>query len=450
MNNLIQLKGQFEQSSGNPGGGGRSLPAGASVKAEHIEQLLVDLRRVYTFWSSNTLIKGALVCVYYKSVVAKSNRIHGMLAAGSQEPNDSIRGSKFYGEDPIQHVFTHYVKLSTIEATINNLSVVLEIVKNKYAGEITSANVASINKKKTAFHSGKIAKTSFVNYVVDSFYVQRFDIATSDVDESINSIITLYKTDVPTYDLLRTVGIDVINAKMIDDTTILLSPDEITLLKSKAPYLIAMAVRDLREIAPEDITPCDTGIVQIPDPGQEPIIGVIDTPFDTRVYFSKWVQYFNMIDEDIEIIAEYSRDFSARIKDSVLDALTYYINILPFDSETKTELLRLSILDIQNGTNMALEYMNKQNALKTRSILYSNEWKTFCAVGNASALFWKSLETRGRIDSRGWFGTFADAAGSLICAGCGVWPGIVVSAIFSLNANYGEPNFDDCMDTNCD
>lgn len=44
---------------------------------------------------------------------------------------------------------------------------------------------------------------------------------------------------------------------------------------------------------------------------------------------------------------------------------------------------------------MALEYMNKQNALKTRSILYSNEWKTFCAVGNASALFWKSLETRG-------------------------------------------------------
>ena len=165
------------------------------------------------------------------------------------------------------------------------------------------------------------------------------------------------------------------------------------------------------------------------------------------------LQYGSQIsptDEDIEIIAEYSRDFSARIKDSVLDALTYYINILPFDSETKTELLRLSILDIQNGTNMALEYMNKQNALKTRSILYSNEWKTFCAVGNASALFWKSLETRGRIDSRGWFGTFADAAGSLICAGCGVWPGIVVSAIFSLNANYGEPNFDDCMDTNCD
>ncbi|MDD7088101.1 MAG: hypothetical protein PUI54_00875 [Bacteroidales bacterium] len=155
-------------------------------------------------------------------------------------------------------------------------------------------------------------------------------------------------------------------------------------------------------------------------------------------------------DEDIEIITEYSRDFSARIKDSVLDALTYYINILPFDSETKTELLRLSILDIQNGTNMALEYMNKQNALKTRSIHYSNEWETFCAVGNASALFWKSLETRGRIDSRGWFGTFADAAGSLICAGCGVLPGIVVSAIFSLNANYGEPNFDDCMDTNCD
>ena len=301
MNNLIQLKGQFEQSSGNSGYGGRSLPAGASVNSEHIEHLIVDLKRVYSFWSSNTLIKGALVCVYYKSVIAKSNRIRGMLAAGNQDPNDSIRGSKFFGDDPIQHVFTHYVKLSTIEATIRNLTIVLDIIENRYSGVITASNIAVINKKKAAFSNEKISKTTFVNYVVDSFYVQRFDVAKSDVDESTQSIITLYKTDVPTYDLLREIGVDVINAKMIDDTTILLSPDELTLLKSKAPYLISMAVRDLREIVPEDFAPCDPRIVQIPDPGTEPVIGVIDTPFDSRVYFSKWVTYQNMIDEDIEI-----------------------------------------------------------------------------------------------------------------------------------------------------
>lgn len=301
MNNLIQLKGQFEQSSGSPGYGARSLPAGTSVKGEHIEQLLLDLRRVYAFWSKNTLIKGALVCVYYKSVVAKSNRIRAMLAASGQETNDSIRGSKFYGHDPIQHVFTHYVKLSTIETTISNLSIVLEVVNSKYSGEISAADIASVNKKRGVFYNGKIAKTAFVNYVVDAYYVQRFDLADSEVDLSDQSIITLYKTDVPTMELLHEIGIDVINAKKIDDTTILLTPDELSLLKNKAPYLIAMAVRDLREVAPEDITLYGTGAAQIPDPGLEPIVGVIDTPFDTRVYFSKWVEYTNLIEDGIEI-----------------------------------------------------------------------------------------------------------------------------------------------------
>lgn len=37
----------------------------------------------------------------------------------------------------------------------------------------------------------------------------------------------------------------------------------------------------------------------IPSPGIEPTIGVIDTLFDTRVYFSEWVEYHDMVDNNI-------------------------------------------------------------------------------------------------------------------------------------------------------
>ena len=90
------------------------------------------------------------------------------------------------------------------------------------------------------------------------------------------------------------------NAKQIDENTILLRPDEIARLKENAPYLIAMKVRDLREIPVEDSVMNDSGVVQIPSPKQEPIIGVIDTPFSKDVYFKEWVTYENMLDENIK------------------------------------------------------------------------------------------------------------------------------------------------------
>lgn len=97
--------------------------------------------------------------------------------------------------------------------------------------------------------------------------------------------------DVKTEDVFRAIGIDYLNAKQIDENTVLLRPDEIALLKENAPYLIAMKVRDLREVPSEESVASDPRIVQIPAPQQEPIVGVIDTPFSKDVYFKDWVSY---------------------------------------------------------------------------------------------------------------------------------------------------------------
>lgn len=309
MNNILQLKGQFQQQSGQSGYGPRSLPVGRFVEARHIEELSEELQRILLYWKTHTLISGALVSVYYNTVIAKSNRIRGLLCKGGSDPNDAIRGSKFFGDDPArpQHVFTHYVKLDVIQVSIDRLQIVADIVSREYNGKITQADIEALNKKRKVYHHEKrLAQSNFINVIVDAYYVQKFDIdfATDEVEEQ--SIVTLYKTDIKTADLLSKIGIDYINAKVIDDTTVRLNPDEIKLLREAAPYLIAMKVHDLREITPDETTQGKQEITSIPSPRNEPTVGVIDTPFYQEVYFKEWVSYVSELDEGIELE---SRDY---------------------------------------------------------------------------------------------------------------------------------------------
>lgn len=309
MNSLLQLKGQFEHHSGNPGGGKRNIPVGGFVESTHILDLINDLYSLQTYWNEHTLIKGALISVYYMSVVAKTNRIRGLLCKGSSDPNDSIRGAKFAGNNPhIQHVFTYYVGLDVISETIARLVTVSEIVKHDYNGKISHKDIEDLNKGHRQYkHQARLAKTNFVNVVVDAFYVQKFSIDFTENDEDGEAIVTLYRTDVKTEDVFRAIGIDYLNAKQIDENTMLLRPDEIARLKENAPYLIAMKVRDLREVPSEESVVSDPQIVQIPAPQQEPIVGVIDTPFSKDVYFKDWVSYESMLGDGIELDA---RDYT--------------------------------------------------------------------------------------------------------------------------------------------
>lgn len=309
MNSILQLKGQFEHHSGKRGGGKRNIPVGKFVESAHILDLINDLRSLQTYWNKHTLIKGALISVYYTSVVAKSNRIQGLLCRGASDPNDSIRGAKFAGEmSHIQHVFTYYVGLDVITESITRLVTVKEIVEHDYNGKISHKDIKALNTGHKQYkHSARLAKTNFVNVVVDAFYVQKFSVDLAEAGEDEEAIVTLYRTDVKTEDVFRAIGIDYLNAKQIAENTVLLRPDEIARLKERAPYLIAMKVRDLREVPPEESVASDPRITQIPAPKQEPVIGVIDTPFCEDVYFKDWVSYESMLGDDIELDA---RDYT--------------------------------------------------------------------------------------------------------------------------------------------
>ena len=136
----------------------------------------------------------------------------------------------------------------------------------------------------------------------------RSDFKLDFADESIKdrSIITIYKTGIDTVELLSKFGIDMIKAKMIDDTTLRLDGGEIEILQNNAPYLIAMQVRDLGEVVWDEEVKSEmsNGIISIPKPKAEPIVGVIDTQFDNRVYFHDWVVSENKLDPNITVTTE--------------------------------------------------------------------------------------------------------------------------------------------------
>ncbi len=301
MNNLLQLKGTFEQASSSSRPGAPNLPAGKSVKVSHLKQLQKNLIELKKFWSKENIVSGALVSVYYNKVAAKSNRIQGLLSKSDITANSSIVGARFIRDESPKHVITHYVSIEIIDESIERLNRCINLLNEKFDGTITHDVIKKINSKEIAFAPVKIAKTNFLKIIVDAFYIEKFDVLVDDIDLKDEAIITIYKTDVKTIKIMEKLGINLQFTRVMDETTILLRPDELTLLKQKAPYLISMAVSDITKLTKVDFDFCGDDVITIPAPKNEPVIGVIDTMFDENVYFSEWVEFKNMLPEDIPL-----------------------------------------------------------------------------------------------------------------------------------------------------
>ena len=114
------------------------------------------------------------------------------------------------------------------------------------------------------------------------------------------SIITLYDTGVDVKELLHKIGIDILSSNILDNQTVFLDVNQVDVLFKNAPYLVSMATVDLSQFSPEDFDQkYNQDMIQIPSPSIEPTIGVIDTLFDKRVYFGEWVDYHDMVDNQI-------------------------------------------------------------------------------------------------------------------------------------------------------
>lgn len=101
--------------------------------------------------------------------------------------------------------------------------------------------------------------------------------------------------------MLENLGITIPKSRIYDNTTVLMMPNEIELLKNKAAFLVSMAVTDISKLDRFNFETIENHeIMSIPEPNKEVTIGVIDTLFDKRVYFSEWVEYHDLVSNDIE------------------------------------------------------------------------------------------------------------------------------------------------------
>ncbi len=309
MNDVLQLKGRFEQESRTPQFGPPSLPSNQSVHVSHLNKLKDDLLELQDFWSKETLLNGALVSVYYNKIAAKSNRIQRLLTVnGSEKANSTIVGARFTDSTPKKHIITHYIKKEAINKTIEKLNIVIDIMNQYFQGVILSDQMNSNGNKKSPIDAlfdkttlKGVGKTEFKQILVDAFYVEKFDVIQDNLDISEESIITIYETDKRTEDLFNEINIPLQNHRIMGEskTTILLLPDQIAILKQKAPYLVSMSVTDISYLNKTDFEFSNNENRNIPSPNNEPTIGVIDTLFDKDVYFSEWVEFENMLDKNI-------------------------------------------------------------------------------------------------------------------------------------------------------
>lgn len=303
MNNILRLKGKFQtRKAQRPGA--PTLPAHAKVTVDDVNDKIRQLNAVRDFWKRNKTAVAPLVEVHYRTVVAKSNRIRQLLSGPGKRANDTIVGARFETIDDIDcHVITHYVTMQILDSTLVDLTACRTILEH-HGGSIDAAGLAALTKAglgRIDSNAG-LGKTAFAQTVRDVYYVRRFDVKQHADVQLGRSLVTIYDTgrDVPqTVALLNSLDVDVISANLLDPTTISMTPDQYDALIGTAPYLVAMSLKDTSQLEFEPTLARDKYSPDIPEPGNEPVVGVIDTRFDTNAYFSDWVEYHDEIDPEM-------------------------------------------------------------------------------------------------------------------------------------------------------
>ncbi len=316
MNKVLSLKGTFQSHKHPKAVVMSNLPADTTVSSEQLRRLAFQLREVLRKWEEDTLIGSCLVSVHYNRVIPKSKRISEILREKGSNSDDSIVGARFEDipnefdsvEFHKRHVFTYNVSIQTVQESIEVIEHCGRIIDDYFSGIVTTKNILDINRGIFDFgeikNSTRISKSVFTGIVTDCDVIDHIEVDEYKNPINDESLISLFATKIPTKDLLRKIGIDITDSRMLDECTVRLYRNEIDLLQAIAPYLISM-INDFSEydISPSNNSDNNYDTITIPEPTDEPIIGVIDTQFDERVYFHEWVDYKPDMDESIDIDA---------------------------------------------------------------------------------------------------------------------------------------------------
>lgn len=301
---ILELKGGMRPVKNEGGGGGVSFPKKFHFNVSAVDWLIERLTEVHQYWSVDRGIAKALVNVHYKRVVPKTGRISELLAENGHAQAETICGARFEtlyddnGDPYHRHVFTHYVEVETIAQTLKCLEGFKSVLDSRFGGNVEYQDTVEINEKPDRV--GAYSKTMFLKLLKDVDSVADFSWPNDTTVFEGESVISIYDLNTDTKQLMLNFGVQIDDGRIYNKTTLRLTLDEIQKIQKNAPFLISMGVSNINEIPPVDEQSTSQADLPLfastyPKPNGEPIVGVIDTQFDTSVLFAEWVTFENRI-----------------------------------------------------------------------------------------------------------------------------------------------------------
>lgn len=330
MNPLLQVKLRFSNEKNPQRPGARNLRAHAETSVSKIDGLIEDLNAVLRYYRSMPrILSGILIDVNYNDIIAKSNRIKELIRPVHGNTNDKIVGARFSDapEGQENHIITYYVDSATVVRTIQKLNVAKKFLNEKLEGKATSSNFKKPDCV-ISYTGYELNETQLRDVIIDCSVINSFSVPrVSSIPDQESFLVTFYRTEVSLASLMEKLKVDDLRYPYspYGRDTISVSRDLFSLLDSQVPYMISMISTDFSKITlpktQKDIPP---KTYFIPEPRNEPVIGVIDTLFDDTVYFKNWVENIDYLD-DVEqaSVQSYWKEHGTEVTSIIVDGPTY-------------------------------------------------------------------------------------------------------------------------------
>ena len=320
MNKILELKQKpFTQKSKTSFGSSFAMNNSHKVTVEHIESLIQNLiKNVINYWTKKQKVfDGILITVYYNKIVAKSNRINGLFKG--QNSNLCIVGNRF-NKEKNKHITTYLLELSDLKKSIKDLETVAKILNEYFNGQLDYQLFKKIDEFENII-TKTISISKFKNIISDVSYIEKFDVLeTKQSDVKNNNIITFYDVKKDIKDILKLFKINIYSGSLIDENTVIVDDNQSRIIFNEIPYLVAMSYKDQENIFEDKKTMLYKSVLKtIKKPKNEPIIGVLDTLFDTSVYFNEWVETEEKVDLNISKNVNDDYDHGTQVCSIIVD-----------------------------------------------------------------------------------------------------------------------------------
>lgn len=255
------------------------------LTSSHLSNLLIQLEKIKDYWGSRPYeLEGYLVQANFSTIISKSKRIQKLFNGDKK-----MRGAHFrYSDSGDRRVPKHSMVFlfndeKDIEQVINKIKSVLLDVDNEFDGIIDNQNFNRIDK---CMFGNSYTKEYNISLALELCRVESFSFPDNHDKVDVQSLVHFYVDPTKIFELL---GIRTLKSSIFNNT-VLLNKEDINRIIEEAPYFVASTYNEIISQPNTNSYITDKKFPELPEPTNEPTIGVFDTPFDINCCLNNsWV-----------------------------------------------------------------------------------------------------------------------------------------------------------------